>query len=458
MATKSNTLEGITSGATLTAGAGGNTGTGGDVFDAITTPASGGAVAAQSAAAVHGSRGGRITIGSVSGSGHVDWTTFGTVNTSTDLYVAKYVKLSTGYAGGGTGGSGLIRFMAGAALCARVDVGASSQLTLKDAAGTVQTSSANSAVPNNAPFRLEAHVKPGTGGTGTLEARLFIGANIEGSTPDTTISNTGMTLLSTVDGVQFGPVSALASATFEFDDVRLATGGTWLGSSTPPPTAAFTASPVGFVVNVDGTTSSAVSPASIASYDWNWGDATTHGTGSTSSHTYSTTGTFTITLTVTDTAGTTNQVSHNVAIANIGQTTTVAAINDSTNWTPTGGTALGVITDGDPTTLITSLAPPTAQHFDFTFGPLTPPPAGQPFKAFFAMDLLAGSTGTFNAQLFENDGTTQRSSLSGVAIASGSGSSVSNVVTLVFPATDVSAMSTGSWASGVKVKLQVTAS
>jgi hypothetical protein len=47
--------------------------------------------------------------------------------------------------------------------------------------------------------------------------------------------------------------------------------------------------------------------------------------------------------------------------------------------------------------------------------------------------------------------------LTSVAIAAGSGSSVSNVVTLTFPWSDVQSMTTNGW-NAPRVKLQITAS
>mgnify|MGYP001593854531 FL=1 len=44
-------------------------------------------------------------------------------------------------------------------------------------------------------------------------------------------------------------------------------------------------------------------PGSVASYDWNWGDGTAHGTTASPSHTYTTAGAYTVTLTVTSSTG-----------------------------------------------------------------------------------------------------------------------------------------------------------
>lgn len=80
-----------------------------------------------------------------------------------------------------------------------------------------------------------------------------------------------------------------------------------------PPVAAFTSSASGLVLSVNGSTSSDPD-GTIASYDWDWGDGTTHGTGATPSHTYAAPGTFTVGLTVTDNGGATNSITHSVTV------------------------------------------------------------------------------------------------------------------------------------------------
>lgn len=254
-----------------------------------------------------------------------------------------------------------------------------------------------------------------------------------------------------------GQAGTLQSATTCTTNVNHRANG-WVLTLAPvnAPTASFTiTSQVALALSVDGTGSTAVTPATISSYDWDWGDGTTHGTGSTASHTYSAGGTYTVTLTVTDSNSHTGSTSQTVTVAPAAGTVTAQSVNVSTNWTASSGTVLSCITDGDPTTFVTSSTPPTGQEFDFTLQALTPPSTGQPLKVFLTMDALLATSATLNAQLFE--GTTQRSSLTGVTIPAGSGSSVTGSVTLTFPWTDVSTITTGGW-NALKVKLQVTAS
>lgn len=229
-----------------------------------------------------------------------------------------------------------------------------------------------------------------------------------------------------------------------------------LKTSSSPPSAAFTDTTSALTASVDGTSSSAVSPATVSSYDWDWGDSSTHGTGSTASHTYTAGGTYTITLTVTDSNGLTGTVSHSVTVTAPAGTVTARAVTASTGWTPSSGSALSCITDNDPTSFVTSSSGPSGLEFDLQLQPMIPPASGQPLKVFLTMDKQGATSGSLAAQLYE--GATLRSSLTGVAIPDGSGSSVLGMVTLTFPASDVQNVTSGGWNAGLTVKLQVTAS
>lgn len=104
------------------------------------------------------------------------------------------------------------------------------------------------------------------------------------------------------------------------------------------PTATFTNSVTGLTLSVNGT-GSTDSDGTIASYDWDWGDASSHDAGSTAAHTYSTAGTYTVVLTVTDNGGATNTKSTSITVSNasnrpsivgtptVGQQTVTTAMN-----------------------------------------------------------------------------------------------------------------------------------
>ncbi|MCV2394230.1 PKD domain-containing protein [Actinotalea sp. M2MS4P-6] len=78
------------------------------------------------------------------------------------------------------------------------------------------------------------------------------------------------------------------------------------------PVAAFTATPDGLSVGLDGT-ASADPDGTVVAWDWDFGDGTT-GTGETTTHEYATGGTYTVQLTVTDDGGATGSTAVDVTV------------------------------------------------------------------------------------------------------------------------------------------------
>ncbi|MGA7206286.1 MAG: PKD domain-containing protein, partial [Specibacter sp.] len=85
------------------------------------------------------------------------------------------------------------------------------------------------------------------------------------------------------------------------------------GVGNKPPVASFTATPSNLVVAFDGSASTDPD-GSIASYSWNFGDATAAGTGAKPSHTYAAAGSYQVALKVTDNLGATNTVTKTVVV------------------------------------------------------------------------------------------------------------------------------------------------
>ena len=91
-----------------------------------------------------------------------------------------------------------------------------------------------------------------------------------------------------------------------------------------PPTASFTSSCTDLACSFNGT-GSTDPDGTIASYAWNWGDATADGSGATANHTYAAAGTYTARLTVTDNNGATGTTTSPVTVTAPPPVTVLAA-------------------------------------------------------------------------------------------------------------------------------------
>lgn len=286
-----------------------------------------------------------------------------------------------------------------------------------------------------------------TGSTSALETKTASNANL---------SNSGA--ITAWDRINYGKnTTSTWTATQYMDDEAAANGTqTLFGPPAALPTAAYTYTRAGLGLTVDGSGSTAVTPATIASYDWDWGDGSTHSSGATpAKHTYAVAGSYNVVLTVTDSAAGTNAFSNTITIEAPSSTVTVESIAVAAGWTASSGTALSCITDGDPTTFITSGSNPSALELDIILKALIPVATGQPLKVYLTTDAPLSTSAHVDAQLFE--GVTQRSTVSGTVIPSGAGSSVGSTIAITFPYTDLTAVTTGGW-NALKVKTQITAS
>lgn len=120
-------------------------------------------------------------------------------------------------------------------------------------------------------------------------------------------------------------------------------GGKVVGSAsrsvTPaPPTVTFTATITGLQVDVLASASCGGSCPTFT-YDWNWGDATAHGSANPGTHTYATAGTKTVTLVLSEggkvLAMTAKNVKPTTAVADLPPTASATCTWDATTWTAT---------------------------------------------------------------------------------------------------------------------------
>lgn len=445
MALKQNSAEGGSNGTTVTtANSGGASGT---PFDLVSI-GSGGSIAYSTTEAMHGT----CSICVANAAGVLTYFGFSGYS-ATQLVTRFYVRFDT--LPGANGPVRLCDIRTGSTSVTRVVVDTGNHLVLQTNNGGT-TLKVFSPLSVGTWYRIEVATTNGTS-AGTISMDYYLG---DSTTPvetgyATTSANTGTTanLTQVYYGSAAGPAAAL---TLYLDDIAVQDGTlTYLGPALVPPVAALSASVLLRAVTVNGSASSATSPATIVSYDWDWGDGTTHGSGATpATHTYAADGNYPITLTVTDSNAKTATTTTTVSVAAAAATGTVQSVDVSTGWTPSSGTALACLSDGDPTTYISSSAGPSGLELDWTLHGAVPPSPGQPFRVFLAVDAIGATAASMNAQLY--DGATQRSALTGLGVPLGSGASPSGSVTLSFPWTDVQNVSTGGW-NAVKVKTQFTA-
>jgi PKD repeat protein len=219
-----------------------------------------------------------------------------------------------------------------------------------------------------------------------------------------------------------------------------------LTQATTAPTAAFSSTVYGHTAVFSSAGSTGNGGATITGYSWTFGDG---GTSTAANPTYRYTNAGTNTVSPID--GTTNPYLSSIT---------------ATGWTPSTSTALAVVSDNTATTFIASSGNPTSLELDGVFAPLAPPASGQPFVVTLVVDRLTSTSGTVNAQIFDFDGTTQRSALSGITIqdmsaSGGSGTTasgtVAGLVQLVFPWSDVQNVTASGW-DKLTLKMQFTAS
>ena len=91
------------------------------------------------------------------------------------------------------------------------------------------------------------------------------------------------------------------------------------------PTASFTKTLAGALVSPSTASGSSDSDGTVASYAWDFGDAST-GTGATAQHTYAAPGTYTVTLTVTDNDGATATTTQSVTVLPANQLPTAVVL------------------------------------------------------------------------------------------------------------------------------------
>lgn len=260
MVTLVNSFEGGTNGVSLTQGSGGNTGgASGDYFTTVTATA--GTIQFSNAAAMVGSRGVAFNNDvSTATSQFVRWS----ANTVTTAYTRAYVKFPTAIPA-----ATRIFHRAQKTSSNRVLVRMSSAgaITMADSTGTLRYTSTKTFVADEA-FRIECHFTFDAT-NGHMEARLFWGSNINGTTPDETVGNFATSWnLGGVDA-DFFDWGNLTNTTGEtrYMDALGWSDTTWVGpaSGTNTPQAIAATTTLGAALNASKSNPKAISAASTLS-------------------------------------------------------------------------------------------------------------------------------------------------------------------------------------------------
>jgi hypothetical protein len=315
--TKKNNAEGGSN--TTPVSTGNSGGTSGDAWSLLSSPS--GSIIFDSASAVHGTLGYKFT----PASGQqclARWTGLNDTSGVMRMYVTIDTLPASGTeaifsfntsTGGGIGALG---------------VTAAGKYVLLDSTGA---SIAASLTTNSyaAGDRVELWIIAGTAaGNGQYSFALYRGdatSATETKTGSTSnFNNSGANL--NLDRAIFGKSSTSTwTGVIHLDDIAVASGSTtFFGVPAQPPTAAFSTTIVGTDVICDSSASAPVSPATITSKAWTFGDGGT-ATGDSPTHQYAAAGTYSVGLTVTDSNGQTGSVSHSVTITAPGTSAPITA-------------------------------------------------------------------------------------------------------------------------------------
>jgi hypothetical protein len=219
--TLSNYFDG-TDGTVLTAGSGGNTVAGGDYFDTVNGSGAGDTIEFDTAR-FHSSPSSALLVSTTTGNEYVEWTTQ-LSDTALTVYVRAYIYVATGVA---SSADKFIRlYDSNGTEVAFMAFDSTPRLRVGDSAGTFTEASVGT-FATGTWYRLEMAVP--IGNSVTINARLFTGANIDGTSPDhawAQVTSDTNVAAGNIASVRFG--NSIAGPTISLDDVAISTSD-WLG-------------------------------------------------------------------------------------------------------------------------------------------------------------------------------------------------------------------------------------
>lgn len=160
-------------------------------------------------------------------------------------------------------------------------------------------------------------------------------------------------------------------------------------------------------------------------------------------------GVYVLRCTVTDGSGT-DFDELTVTVTTVPSTTSYTTITSSTGWVATGGTVQAVLADGSDATYVTSPNSPSSAQVDGVLGAVTPPSPGQDFVVNLRLQKISATSGSLVCRLY--DGATLISTVNVSSIPD----TLSNVP-VTFPAAEIAAMPSGTWAIGARLTISATA-
>jgi hypothetical protein len=216
--TLTNSFEGGTDGATITAA--GSGGASGSAFDSVFI-GTGDTLAYSAALAAHGTLGLQVAVGTPAKEASVSWIASLGGPGLAQAWFRLYLNVPAFMA---SGTNRVVRVRNGTTYCGGIGYNAAGQIVTLNTSGAVQTTSAT-ALAAGQWHRIEGYLI-GSATAGQIEVRIFAGANMDGTTPDevnttpATVNTSG-----TFDTVAFGNPQSVAAHTCYLDDLGASTTG-----------------------------------------------------------------------------------------------------------------------------------------------------------------------------------------------------------------------------------------
>ena len=154
----------------------------------------------------NGAKSGKFATAATSTTVNCRWTAAGKWAAISDHYGRAYIFIPTSW----NTAWEIMRFLNASAVVCSLQVDATKHLAVKDSAGTVQASAAT-AFAGNVWARIEWHIVH-SATVGSITVNVFVGANIEGTVPDYSVTATNINTGTQADEFRIGITAAAPNA------------------------------------------------------------------------------------------------------------------------------------------------------------------------------------------------------------------------------------------------------